>query len=322
MTTPLLEATGLIRVYRERLSRGRRTSYALNGVSCSVSAGETLAVVGESGSGKSTLGRVLLGLEPPTGGTVRFEGHDLHALRGAEQRAVRRRMQVVFQDPWSSLNPRHAVGDAVGEGLVVHRLARGQALKDRVADLLRAVGLDASDAARFPHEFSGGQRQRIGLARALATEPAFLLCDEPVSALDVETQAQVLDLVATLQRDRQLGCLFISHDLAVVSRIAHRVAVMYGGRIVEDGPTAQVISRPTHPYTRALVAAVPRLLPVATPPTPLPGEPPPVTRRPEGCAFAPRCAHPGRDERCTRERPELRPLGPVRVACHHATENG
>ena len=319
MDQPLMEVRGLEKRYRQPLALGSRTVYALNGVDLQLSAGETLGVVGESGSGKSTLGRLILRLEPPTACSVLFEGTDLGTLDRRALRQARRRMQIVFQDPYATLNPRQTVGDAVAEGLVIHRVAQGEVLRTRVAGLLEDVGLAGQDAARYPHEFSGGQRQRIAIARAIALDPAFLVCDEPVASLDVAMQSQILTLLQRLQGERGLGCLFIAHDLAVVARIAHRVAVMYFGRVVETGPARAVITAPGHPYSQALVASAPRLHPAVGRPRPvLTGEPPVATRLRQGCPFFDRCAHPGRDTRCAEELPILRPVGATEVACHHA----
>jgi oligopeptide/dipeptide ABC transporter ATP-binding protein len=265
------------------------------------------------------VGRLILRLTDATAGTVRFGGTDVLAAPPAELRALRRRMQLVFQDPYSSLNPRLAVGAAVAEGLEIHRLATKAEIPARVARILEEVGLESSIAPRYPHELSGGQRQRIGIARALAVDPAFLVCDEPVSALDVSVQAQVLNLLADLQRRRGLAYLFIAHDLAVVRQLARRVAVMYFGRIVELGPVDAVIGQPRHPYTRALLSAVPDPDPASRRPRiVVAGEPPRPTAPPPGCPFASRCFHPARDARCTVELPVLRPLGESVVACHHA----
>jgi oligopeptide transport system ATP-binding protein len=292
---------------------------AVDGVSFEIGRGETLGLVGESGCGKSTVGRTILRLQEPTAGAALFEGNDVFALDRTALRVLRRRMQIIFQDPYSSLNPRMAVGDAVAEGIEIHRLAPKAEIPRRVAALLEEVGLDPSYARRYPHEFSGGQRQRIGIARALAVEPAFIVCDEPVSALDVSVQAQVLNLLADLQRHRGLSYLFIAHDLAVVRQVAHRVAVMYLGRIVEEGPTEPLLARPSHPYTVALLSAAPEPDPagkrnriVLAGDLPSPSAPPP------GCPFHTRCFHPAKDERCRVERPSLRSVGATRAACHYA----
>jgi len=321
MTAPLLEVRDLVKHYRAGsvLGGSRPIVRAVNGVSFQVAPGETLGLVGESGCGKSTVGRTILRLQEPTSGEVRFEGQDLFALDPQALRAARRRMQIVFQDPYSSLNPRLTIGASVAEGLEIHRLVPKHQIRDRVCQLLGEVGLDADMAERYPHEFSGGQRQRIGIARALAVEPAFLVCDEPVSALDVSVQAQILNLLADLQAARGLSYLVIAHDLAVVRQVARRIAVMYLGFIVEMGTTESVIGSPRHPYTRALLSAVPE-------PDPerqrtrivLSGDPPSPTAVPAGCPFAPRCFHPAKDARCLSERPALRPAGDGVVACHHA----
>jgi oligopeptide/dipeptide ABC transporter ATP-binding protein len=292
---------------------------AVQGVSFEIAPGETLALVGESGCGKSSVGRTVLRLQEPTSGSAEFEGVDLFALDRVALRRMRRRMQIIFQDPYSSLNPRMAVGAAVAEGVEIHRLASGREVARRVGALLEEVGLDPGYANRYPHEFSGGQRQRIGIARALAVEPSFIVCDEPVSALDVSVQAQVLNLLADLQRERGLSYLFIAHDLAVVRQIAHRVAVMYLGKIVEEGPTESLLRDPRHPYTVALLSAVPEPDParqrsriVLGGDLPSPSNPPP------GCPFHPRCFHPRRSDRCRTEVPPLRPVGATLVACHYA----
>jgi oligopeptide/dipeptide ABC transporter ATP-binding protein len=321
VSAPLVEVERLVKHYPGGggLFAPRRPPVkAVDGVSFTVAPGETLGLVGESGSGKSTIGRAVLRLEPPTGGTVRFEGQDLASIDPTALRALRRRMQIVFQDPFGSLNPRRTIGDSIAEGMVIHRLVEASAMADRVADLLAEVGLDPSYARRYPHEFSGGQRQRIGIARALAVEPKFIVCDEPVSALDVSVQAQVLNLLLDLRERRGLAYLFIAHDLAVVRQVAHRVAVMYLGTIVEIGPARTVISAPRHPYTQALVSAVPSPDPGATRSRiVLEGDPPSPSAPPPGCPFAPRCFHPARDARCTAERPALRVVDDREVACHH-----
>jgi oligopeptide/dipeptide ABC transporter ATP-binding protein len=291
---------------------------AVDGVSFEVNRGETLALVGESGCGKSTVGRTVLRLQEPTSGSVEFDGQQVFQLDREPLRQMRRRMQIIFQDPYSSLNPRMTIGKAVAEGIEIHRLARGKAVKERVAALLDEVGLDPSYMGRYPHEFSGGQRQRIGIARALAVEPTFLVCDEPVSALDVSVQAQVLNLLMDLQQKHGLSYLFIAHDLAVVRQIAHRVAVMYLGRLVETGPTEAVLTDPRHPYTQALLSAVPE-------PDPerqrqriiLEGDLPSPANPPTGCPFHTRCFHHLKDARCVQERPELRPIHSTHAACHY-----
>ncbi len=322
MTTPLVDVERLVKHYPGGggfFTPSRPPVQAVDGVSFTIAAGETLGLVGESGSGKSTVGRAVLRLEPPTSGTVRFEGTDLASLDASTLRATRQRMQIVFQDPFGSLNPRRTIGDSIAEGMVIHRLVPAAAMAARVAELLTEVGLDPSYAERYPHEFSGGQRQRIGIARALAVEPRFLVCDEPVSALDVSVQAQVINLLLDLRERRGLAYLFIAHDLAVVRQVAHRVAVMYLGTIVEIGPARAVIGAPRHPYTQALVSAVPE-------PDPttgrrrivLDGEPPSPSAPPPGCPFAPRCFHPRKDARCSAERPQLRVVGDRDVACHYA----
>jgi oligopeptide/dipeptide ABC transporter ATP-binding protein len=319
--TALLEVRDLVKRFDTGgLLRGARaTVHAVNGVSFDLAPGETLGLVGESGSGKSTVGRVILRLTDASEGNVRFGGVDVFGLSGRELRSIRRRMQIVFQDPYSSLDPRMKAGSAVAEGLEIHRLLPPEEIPRRVAELFQEVGLDPSFTAKFPHECSGGQRQRIGIARALAVDPAFLVCDEPVSALDVSVQAQVLNLLADLQRRRGIAFLFIAHDLAVVRQLAHRVAVMYFGRIVELAATETVIRSPLHPYTQALLSAVPE-------PDParqrtrivLRGDPPKPTEPPPGCPFASRCFHPMKNERCVTELPPLRQLGESKVACHYA----
>ena len=247
MSAPLLEARDLVKVFGAQR--------AVDGVSFSIAAGETLALVGESGSGKTTTGRIVLRLIEPTAGNVDFDGTDIRVLDAPAMRAVRRRMQIVFQDPAESLSPWMRVGALVREGIEVHRIAEGTEADARVKRLLEEVGLRPELASRYPHELSGGQRQRVCIARALAVEPALIVCDEVVSALDVSVQAQVLNLLLALQRARGIAYLFISHDLAVVERIADRVAVMWQGRIVEQGEAAQVFSAPAHEYTRALLAS-------------------------------------------------------------------
>jgi oligopeptide transport system ATP-binding protein len=325
--TPLLEARGISKVFIERSFRGgKRPLHAVAEVSFAIAAGETLALVGESGCGKSTLGRAVLRLSEPTAGELRFEGRDLLRLAGAELRAVRKRLQIIFQDPMGSLNPRMRVEDVVAEPLDVHRLAGNKAeRRGRVEALLARVGLGPEMLTRYPHEFSGGQRQRIGIARALASRPSLIVADEPVSALDVSVQAQIVNLLADLQAQEGLAYLFISHDLRVVRYLAHRVAVMYLGRIVELGPVGEIFLRPAHPYTRALLAAVPtadparRRLRVL-----LEGDPPSPLDPPSGCAFHPRCPVYAqlKDPRCRTERPALAAFEGApplhEAACHYA----
>ena len=322
MTAPLLVVEDLVKHYRtEGLFAAKAPPVrAVDGVSFTVERGETLALVGESGCGKSSVGRTILRLQEPTSGRVAFDGADVFGLAREPLRALRRHMQIVFQDPYSSLNPRMTVGEAVAEGIEIHRLAPTRAERaERVAALLEEVGLDASYARRYPHEFSGGQRQRIGIARALAVEPEFLVCDEPVSALDVSVQAQVINLLRDLQQRRGLAYLFIAHDLAVVRQIADRIAVMYLGRIVETGPAEALLSDPRHPYTQALLSAVPEPDPAAQRTRiVLSGDPPSPSNPPPGCPFHTRCFHPLRDERCRSEVPPLRPVHSTIAACHYA----
>jgi oligopeptide/dipeptide ABC transporter ATP-binding protein len=327
MTAPLLEVRDLVKHYPGPrgifgLGRPRGVVRAVDGVSFTVAPGGTLGLVGESGCGKSTVGRTLLRLQEPTGGRVEFDGRDVFALTAAELRALRRRMQIVFQDPYSSLNPRMTVRQTLREPLEIHHLAAGADRDRRVAALLEEVGLDAAFADRYPHELSGGQRQRVGIARALSVEPAFIVCDEPVSALDVSVQAQVLNLLTDLQRTRRLAYLFIAHDLAVVRHIAEEVAVMYLGKIVERAPAERVYAAPRHPYTRSLLSAVPVPDPtVRKRRIVLQGDVPSPAAPPPGCPFHPRCPHPKKNERCRTEVPALRPIAPGQIAaCHFAEE--
>jgi oligopeptide/dipeptide ABC transporter ATP-binding protein len=307
--TPLVSVRNLTKLYPARhsvLGRASGEVRAVDGVTFDVFRGETLALVGESGCGKTTTGRLVLRLVEPTAGDIRFDGTDVRALGRAPLRHLRRRMQAVFQDPFTSLNPRMTVGRTVKEGMEVHGLARGAEADARTARLLEEVGLDRASAARYPHELSGGQRQRVAIARALAVEPAFVVLDEAVSALDVTVQAQVLALLAQLQRDRGLTYLFIAHNLAVVERVATRVAVMYLGRIVEIAAASRLYAAPGHPYTRALLSAVPSPDPrAARNRIPLTGDVPGSPATQPGCAFHPRCPHPAKDAECLRTVPPL-----------------
>ena len=306
-----------------RFATGRRVVLALDGVSLDVQRGESLGIVGESGCGKSTLARAILRLVPVAGGRIEFEGQDVLALRGPALRRMRPALQMVFQDPLASLNPRLTVETIVGEAACVHGVVQSRAaLREAVAHWLARVGLAADDMRRYPHEFSGGQRQRIAIARALILRPRLLICDEAVSALDVSIQAQVLELLTELRAELELTCLFIAHNLAVVRHFCARVAVMYLGRIVEEASAVDLFERPRHPYTQALIAA--SFEPKVTPRgriLPIRGEPPDPTDPPSGCAFRTRCAL--AVERCALERPELVAGRPGHaVACHFAWADG
>jgi oligopeptide/dipeptide ABC transporter ATP-binding protein len=320
---PLLEVEDL-RVHfplrRGLFGRPLGAVRAVDGVTLAMARGETLGLVGESGCGKSTLGNAILRVVEPTSGAIRLAGIDLARLDGEELRQARRRAQMVFQDPFASLDPRMRIGDSIGEPLLVHGLARGEELHARVGELLRRVGLEPAHAARYPHEFSGGQRQRIVIARALALSPDLVICDEPVSALDVSVRGQILNLLLELQRGLGTAFLFVSHDLSVVRHVSDRIAVMYLGRIVELAERDALFRQPRHPYTQALISAIPLPDPVAQRARRriiLAGEIPSPARPPAGCAFHTRC--PMATARCRSEAPALLPReGGALVACHEA----
>jgi oligopeptide transport system ATP-binding protein len=322
--TPVLEVRNLFcsfPVGRERLlSRAQRVLKAVDGASFTLLEGETLGLVGESGSGKSTLARSLLRLIEPTGGEVLYRGQDIMRLQGNALRAVRRHVQMVFQDPYSSLNPRMRVGTIVREPLDIFHVGTTSERRSRVAEVLERVGLNGSYAERYPHELSGGQRQRVGIAAALALEPSVIVADEPTSALDVSVQAQILNLLSRLQTELRLSMLFISHNLATVEHVSDRIAVMYLGRIVETAPKSRLFKSPQHPYTRALLASVP--VPdtrQAYQPVPVRGEMPSPLDPPAGCPFHPRC--PEAVDACTHVVPQLQEYSPgCAVACHVAAQ--
>jgi oligopeptide transport system ATP-binding protein len=322
-TEPLLRVRDLkvhFPVQHGLFSRVKAHVKAVDGVSFSLAPGETLGLVGESGCGKTTLGRAVVRLIEPTSGSVLFEGEELTKLDGAALRGKRRGFQMIFQDPFGSLNPRMTIEQIIGEALDIHGLAVGaDARAKRITELLDAVGLSATHAQRYPHEFSGGQRQRIGIARALAVEPKLIVCDEPVSALDVSVQAQIINLLQDLQRERGIAYLFVAHDLAVVEHISRRVMVMYLGQVVELADAKVIVRAPKHPYTQALLSAVPVVDPASKRQRiVLPGDVPSPIEPPSGCPFHPRC--PVAEQRCRGEKPALRELAPGHfAACHLAT---
>ncbi len=316
---PLLEARGLRKAYPlgpGLFRSGKGQIGALRGVSFAILEGESVALVGESGSGKSTVGRLLVGLESPSGGEVFFRGRPLSSLSSEETARFRREVQIVFQDPFGSLNPRIPVGRAIAEALAVHRIARGRGAAERTGELLRLVGLKEADGDRYPHEFSGGQRQRVCIARALAVEPRFLVADEPVSSLDVSIQAQIVHLLLELRAQLGLGYLVISHNLGIVGQLAERVLVLYLGQVVEEGPTRSVFPTPLHPYTKALIEAIPRPDPARRGERRLlKGDVPSSSAPPAGCPFHPRC--PEVMDRCRREAsPWWEPTPGHRATCH------
>lgn len=320
--TPLLEVNDLKMHFpvREGLFlRASKFNRAVDGVSLKVAPGETLGLVGESGCGKSTLGRCITRLYQPTAGEIKFQGQDISRMKNRELLPLRRDIQMIFQDPLESLNARHTVGEILEEPLIIHKLGNRQERQKRVAELLNLVGLPARSVTRYPFEFSGGQRQRIGIARAIALKPSLIVCDEPVSALDVSIQSQILNLLVELQQELNLAYLFIAHDLAVVKHISDRIAIMYLGRIVESGPGEAIYREPQHPYTQSLISAIPvpdphqksqRIL--------LKGDVPSPIDPPSGCRFHTRC--PRATDICREQEPELRDLGVsdgLIAACHH-----
>lgn len=325
MSEPLLEVRGLVKHFPVRggvLLRKTGNVHAVDGVSFELRQGETLGLVGESGCGKTTVGRAILNLVPPSAGEVRFEGRELHTLSRREWRALRREMQIVFQDPMESLNARHTIGSILEEPFAIHGIGTTEERRAWAGDLLVRVGLPRDALDRFPHEFSGGQRQRIGIARAIALKPKLIVCDEAVSALDVSIRAQIVNLLLELQREMRLALLFIAHDLSIVRHVSDRVAVMYLGRIVELSPAGQIYSRPLHPYTRALISSIPEPDPgrrrqriVLAGDVPSPISPPP------GCRFHTRCAF--AVARCREAVPELEVASSGQlVACHRWREIG
>jgi peptide/nickel transport system ATP-binding protein len=322
--TPLVVARDLAKTFdvsapwlnRVLEGKPRQMLHAVDGVSFEIEKGKTLALVGESGCGKSTVARLLVGLYEPTRGSLTFDGQDAHAAYQSQaSRKIRQRIQMIFQDPYASLNPRWTVESIIGEPLREHGLVTDTAaLKAHVAELLQSVGLAAQDMSKYPHQFSGGQRQRISIARALATAPEFLVCDEPTSALDVSVQAQVLNIMKELQRERGLTYLFISHNLAVVRHVSDQVGVMYLGRLVELADKHTLFAQPQHPYTRMLLDAIPKMRDTGRARTPVQGEVPNPLNPPSGCSFHPRC--PQATDLCKQERPALRDFKGIKVACH------
>jgi len=328
MTAPLVEIRDVSKRFAKRLDVAGKIAWklgadvreeivhAVDEVNLEIHEGEVLGLVGESGCGKSTLGRVVAGIHAPSGGQLFYQGNDVAAMSSADKRAATLAIQMIFQDPFASLNPRMRVEDIIGEAPRVHGIVSRSEISDYVDDIMKKVGLDPSLKRRYAHQFSGGQRQRIGIARALAVKPRFLVCDEAIAALDVSIQAQVINLFMDLREEFGLTYLFISHDLSVVEHIADRVAIMYLGRIVESASTEDIFSSPKHPYTKALLAEAPRLDERKRDFAPIEGEIPSPLNPPDGCFFNPRCPH--AQDRCRKEQPHLESFGEARnVACHY-----
>jgi peptide/nickel transport system ATP-binding protein len=321
MTTPILEVSNLTKFFPIQsqgiFSKVKGDNKAVNGISFTLNAGETLGLVGESGCGKSTAGRTILKLYEPTSGTIKFEGEDITKLSPAKMKPLRTQMQMIFQDPYSSLNPRHTIGSIIAASYQIQKITPDQGVKRAVQELMERVGLNPEHYNRYPHEFSGGQRQRIGIARALALKPKFIVCDEPVSALDVSIQAQVINLLDDLRDDFGLSYLFIAHDLSVVQHISNRVAVMYLGKIMELAPTEDLYKSPHHPYTKALLSAIPIPDPVLERKREqiiLSGDIPNPVNPPSGCVFNTRCWK--AQDKCRTTEPALVQIGASQVACH------
>ena len=321
MSTPILEVTNLTKYFPIQsqgiFSRVKGDNKAVNGISFTLNAGETLGLVGESGCGKSTAGRTILKLDEPTSGSIKFEGEDITNYSPSKMKPLRTQMQMIFQDPYSSLNPRHTIGSIISASYEIQKLTPEGGVKHAVQDLMERVGLNPEHFNRYPHEFSGGQRQRIGIARALALKPRFIVCDEPVSALDVSIQAQVINLLEDLRYDFGLSYLFIAHDLSVVQHISNRVAVMYLGKIMELAPTEELYQHPHHPYTQALLSAIPLPDPILERKREqiiLQGDIPNPVNPPTGCVFNTRCWK--AQEICRTSEPTLVQLGASQVACH------
>lgn len=320
-TVPIIEARNLVKFYAGKSGKQLR---ALNDLSFSINEGEVLGIVGESGCGKSTLGRTVLRLLDLTSGEVLFAGHDIAKFKGQQLKSLRRQAQIVFQDPFGALNPQHTIGEIIGEPLLVHRLGDRQQRLERVRELLQLVGLPSDAVRKYPHEFSGGQRQRVAIARALASGPRFLVCDEAVSALDVSVQSQILNLLMELREQLNLAMMFISHDLSVIRHVSDRIAVMYLGEIVEFAPTEELMSNPQHPYSRALLSAIPHALELRDSRVVLQGELPDPENPPTGCVFHTRChkRHAGVDVQCVQKEPILQLLSDEHsVACHLYDQN-